>query len=457
MADGGIMGEGVQCSGAGVLSLLEAYGVSKLNRYRKGSVLYRQGDPARFLFVVKRGKVKVSSISLDGGKKTYAILGEGHIVGDVAFLLGDEYESLSEALVDTDAYVITRAEFEHFLAHSPPFCRAVIHDLGDKVRLLARQVQDLTFIDVRQRLESVLLRLADEHGVDTTQGIRIELDITHQDIAEMIAANRSTVTTYLNELRREGFLRKDGRRLVLTPSRKSNALESLREAVLAYDSKMAATWARKVIREGSDLVRVIDALAEVINQADEAYARGDFSLADATRAAVTMQSAILAMQDEIRKRRRGREILGTVVMGTVSGDLHGIGKSMVSTLLISGGFDVTDLGVSVSAEGFVDAIGRHKPDVLVMSSYLTTSLSEQKRVIGALKRANLRHNVKIVVGGGATTEDFAASIGADAYGSTTHSMIWLVKGLLGKYEDSSVDACYITIPQEQNQVRQSTT
>ena len=225
MADGVRMGEGVQRTEVCVLSLLEAYGVSKLNRYRKGSVLYRQGDPARFLFVVKRGKVKISSISPEGKKKTYAILGEGHIVGDVTFLLGGEYESLGEALVNTDAYIITRAEFEHLLAHRAPFCRAVIHDLGDKVRLLARQVRDLTFIDVRQRLENVLLRLADEHGVDTEQGIRIELDITHQDIAEMIAANRSTVTTYLNELRREGFLHKDGRRLVLASSRKISALE----------------------------------------------------------------------------------------------------------------------------------------------------------------------------------------------------------------------------------------
>ncbi|MCG2768625.1 MAG: cobalamin-dependent protein [Anaerolineae bacterium] len=455
MADGVRMGEGVQRTEVCVLSLLEAYGVSKLNRYRKGSVLYRQGDPARFLFVVKRGKVKISSISPEGKMKTYAILGEGHIVGDVTFLLGGEYESLGEALVNTDAYVITRAEFEHLLAHRPPFCRAVIHDLGDKVRLLARQVRDLTFIDVRQRLENVLLRLADEHGVDTEQGTRIELAITHQDIAEMIAANRSTVTTYLNELRREGFLRKDGRCLVLTPSRTMSALESLKEAVLAYDSRMAATWARKVIRGGSNPVRVMEALAEVVNQADEAYARGDLSLADANRAAVTIQSAILVMQDEIRIRRRERETLGTVVIGTVSGDLHGIGKTMVSTLLISGGFDVTDLGVSVSIEGFVEAIGKHKPDVLVMSSYLTTSLSEQKKVIDALKRANLRHGVKIVVGGGATTEDFAAGIGADAYGSTTRGMIWLVKGLLGKYEDSSVDARSIAIPPEQTQVRQS--
>jgi len=437
MGNGDRMGKGVQCAGEGVLSLLEAYGVSRLNRYRKGSVLFRQGDPARFLFVVKRGKVKVSSISSDGGKKTYAILGEGHIVGDVAFLFGGEYESLSEALVDTDAYVITQGEFEHFLTHSPSFCRAVIHDLGNKVRLLARQVRDLSFVDVRQRLESVLLRLADEHGVHTEQGIRIELDITHQDIAEMIAANRSTVTTYLNELRREGFLCKDGRRLVLSPSRKMSALDRLKKAVLAYDSGTVAAWARKVIRGGSNPARVIDALAEVVNQADGAYARGDLSLADATRVAVTMQSAILVMQDEIRKRRREREILGTVVIGTVSGDLHGIGKSMVSTLLISGGFDVTDLGVSVSADGFVDAIGKYKPDVLVMSSYLTTSLSEQRKVIDALNRANLRHDVKIVVGGGATTEDFAAGIGADGYGLTAGCMIRLVKGLLGQYEGSA--------------------
>ena len=448
MADGGIMEEGVQrTGGTGVLSLLEVYGVGKLNRYRKGSVLYRQGDPARFLFVVKRGKVKVSSISPEGGKKTYAILGEGHIVGDVAFLLGDEYESLSEALEDTDAYIITRAEFEHLLVQSPPFCRAVIHDLGDKVRLLARQVQDLTFIDVRQRLKSVLLRLAGEHGIDTEQGIRIELDITHQDLAEMIAANRSTVTTYLSELRREGFLHKDGRRLVLASSRKMSAIESLKEAVLAYDSRMAAIWARKVVRGGGDHARVIDALAEVVNQADGAYARGDFSLADATRAASTIQSTILAIQGESMKRRRERARLGTVVIGTVSGDLHGIGNTMVSTLLIDGGFEVTDLGVSVSTEGFVRAIGEHNPDVLVMSSYLTTSLSEQRKVIDALKRDDLRDRVKIVVGGGATTEDFAASIGADAYGSTTHGMIWLVKRLLGKSEDSGVGARLIAVPQ----------
>jgi 5-methyltetrahydrofolate--homocysteine methyltransferase len=122
--------------------------------------------------------------------------------------------------------------------------------------------------------------------------------------------------------------------------------------------------------------------------------------------------------------------LGKIVLGTVSGDLHDIGKTIAGTLLAADGFDVVDLGVDISTERFVRAVQEEQPAVLGMSSLLTTTAKELARVIEALKEAGIRDSVQVIVGGGAVTKEYAKSIGADGYGQDAELGVRTVKKML---------------------------
>jgi methylmalonyl-CoA mutase cobalamin-binding domain/chain len=119
--------------------------------------------------------------------------------------------------------------------------------------------------------------------------------------------------------------------------------------------------------------------------------------------------------------------VGKVVIGTVRGDLHDIGKNIVIALLSSAGFSVVDLGVDVSCEKFMEAIEKERPDILAMSCLLTVGMDEMKKVIEELRRVGLRGNVKVMVGGRPITSQFAEEIGADAYGSNAIEAVRMAK------------------------------
>jgi 5-methyltetrahydrofolate--homocysteine methyltransferase len=121
---------------------------------------------------------------------------------------------------------------------------------------------------------------------------------------------------------------------------------------------------------------------------------------------------------------------GKVVIGTVKGDLHDIGKNLVSMMFEGGGFEVVDLGVDVSPEKFVDAVRKHKPQVVAMSALLTTTMREMKTILDAIVRAGLKNQVKTIVGGAPLTEKFAKEIGADGYAPDAASAVDVVKSLL---------------------------
>ncbi len=116
-----------------------------------------------------------------------------------------------------------------------------------------------------------------------------------------------------------------------------------------------------------------------------------------------------------RLAERGVEPIGKVVLGTVKGDLHDIGKNLVGMMMIGAGLEVIDVGIDVSEDKFIQAVKEHHPAVLALSALLTTTMSEQKNVIEALKAAGIREKVKVMVGGAPVTDDFAKQIGADAY------------------------------------------
>lgn len=419
----------VQRTGTGILRLVEDSHIGRLKRCKKGDVLCWQGEPAESVFVVKSGKIKIFPVSPKGKAHTYDIVGAGRLVGASALLLGGEYHLMAEASGDAEVYVIPQAEFEDLLVLNPLFSMAVMRELAQMVQLLTCQLEELSFLDVRQRLERCLTRLADQHGVASKEGITIDLGITHQEIADMIAANRSTVTYHLNKLKQEGLLWKQGRRLILTPPQHAEILQNLKRAVVEYDEEGAMSWARRVVSDKVDPLKALDALTAGIRQVDEGFAREELALPDIVGAAFAMKGAMSIVEGEIKRTGRKVRALGTVVIGTVFGDIHDIGKTMVSALLTAGGFRVIDLGVDIAAEQFMEAIREHGPDILAMSALMTMTAPELGKVINALKEQGLRDTVKIMVGGAAITREFARRIGADGYEPTARGAVDLARRL----------------------------
>jgi len=209
-------------------------------------------------------------------------------------------------------------------------------------------------------------------------------------------------------------------------------LENLKRTIIEYDSEGAASWARKAVQEKIDPVKALDTMTAAIKQVGDGFARGELWLPELVGAADAMTSATPIIEEEIKRRGTKRESLGTVVIGTVYGDIHSIGKTMVAVLLTADGFVVNDLGINVTAENFVEGVKRYSPDILAMSALMTMTAPEQKKVIATLKKEGLRDKVKIMVGGGAITQEFADSIGADGYDPTAPGAVKLARRLIGK-------------------------
>lgn len=158
------------------------------------------------------------------------------------------------------------------------------------------------------------------------------------------------------------------------------------------------------------------------------FEKGEYFLPELMAAADTFKTGMVVLEPGLRGSPR--EYQGTVVLGTVSGDVHDIGKNLVSFMLESAGLQVIDLGVDVPAEQFVGAVREHRADCLGLSALLTTTMLGMPKVIEDLGKAGLRQAVKVVVGGAPVSKRYADSIGADGYASDAPSALKLIKGLL---------------------------
>jgi methylmalonyl-CoA mutase cobalamin-binding domain/chain len=127
----------------------------------------------------------------------------------------------------------------------------------------------------------------------------------------------------------------------------------------------------------------------------------------------------------------GAEPVGRVVIGTVQGDLHDIGKNLVAIMLEGGGFEIIDVGVDANADKFIDAVNTRKPDIVALSALLTTTLPSMKNIIDRLNQAGVRNQVKVIIGGAPVTQDFADEIGADGYTDNAGAAVSLARRLLG--------------------------
>lgn len=208
--------------------------------------------------------------------------------------------------------------------------------------------------------------------------------------------------------------------------------QELKEAVIAGIPERAVKAAEKVIKEQLDPVQAIEqGLKAGITVVGEGYASGELFLPDLVLAAETLKAASEVLEKEILSSGNQPVKQGKIVLGTVKGDLHDIGKTILATLLTSHGFDVIDMGVNVSEEEFLETVQLEKPDVIGLSSLLTVTTKEITKVIQALKDKGLRDSVKVIIGGGAVTDAFAEEIEADGYGQNAEFGVRMTKLLLG--------------------------
>ncbi len=210
----------------------------------------------------------------------------------------------------------------------------------------------------------------------------------------------------------------------------SAILGGLRQAVIDCDADSAAHWAEIAVGAQVDPLLALDALTAGIREIGDGFARGELYLPDLLMAADAMTAASAILEDQLQQKGASRPSAGKVVIGTVFGDIHNIGKNMVATLLKAAGFEVLDLGINVRSEEFVSAVKTFGPGILAMSALLTTTAPEQQRVIDALEQAGLRGRVRVIVGGGGITREFARNIGADGFDATAPGAVQLALSLI---------------------------
>ncbi len=207
--------------------------------------------------------------------------------------------------------------------------------------------------------------------------------------------------------------------------------DSLRQSVIEGDPQQAAELARQALLAGLDPLETINqGLVPGIQYTGEQFSCGEMFLPDLMLAAEAMKRALAVLEPEMQRRGSVRQSLGRVVIGTIQGDIHEIGKNLVGTLLNASGFEVFDLGVDVPPQRFAEKAAEVGAQLVGISALLTTTMVRQKEVIGALEGRGLRPQVKVMVGGAPVTRRWAEQIGADGYSEDALGAVTLAKKLL---------------------------
>lgn len=189
--------------------------------------------------------------------------------------------------------------------------------------------------------------------------------------------------------------------------------ESIAEGVISGDENVVKELTQNAIKEGGDLERIIyDGLVKGMDIVAAKWKSGEFFVPEVLIASRAMKSGMAMVSPLLEKEM---EKVGIVVIGTVKGDVHNIGKDLVGLMLEGAGFKVIDLGTNVDKEVFIRAVQENKPSIVGISALLTTTMPYMKEVISALDGAGLRERLKIMIGGAPVNQNFADSIGADGY------------------------------------------
>ncbi len=207
-------------------------------------------------------------------------------------------------------------------------------------------------------------------------------------------------------------------------------IEQIKDAVVNRKRKEIEGLVRAAIDEKVDLNAIInDGLISAMDIVGKQFGSGEIFVPEMLVAAITMKMGLEIVKPLLQGE--ASQPKGTILMGTVQGDLHDIGKNLVIMMLEGAGFKVIDLGVDLSVEKVVEKVREIKPDVLGLSALLTTTMPEMQNVIAMIQEQGLRDSVKIMVGGAPVDSKFAQKIGADGYGEDAADAVQLAKKLIG--------------------------
>ena len=203
----------------------------------------------------------------------------------------------------------------------------------------------------------------------------------------------------------------------------------LAQAVVDGEPEDAEEIAQDALDKGLDpLACINEGLSPGIDRVGELFATGEYYLPDLIMGGDAMKAALTILEPALTGDQ-GRDILARVVLGTVEGDLHEIGKTLVGTMLTANGFQVTDIGVDKTSADFIDAVRQSGATLIGASALLTTTMLQQQKLIEALEEAGLREQVKVMIGGAPVTETWAEQIGADGYAEDAISAVAEAKRL----------------------------
>ncbi len=206
-------------------------------------------------------------------------------------------------------------------------------------------------------------------------------------------------------------------------------LDTIYEGIIDGEIRAIPGYVQSALDADMPPKQILDeGMIEAMGEVGQLFEDGEFFVPEMLVAARSMQAGL----DVLKPRLTGSDVkpIGTLVIGTVKGDIHDIGKNLVSMMMEGGGFKVVDLGINQSADDFIAAIEEHKPDVVGMSALLTTTMGYMGEVIDALKEKNLRDDIIIIVGGAPLNDAFAEEVGADAYCRTAGVAVEMSKKLM---------------------------
>ena len=211
---------------------------------------------------------------------------------------------------------------------------------------------------------------------------------------------------------------------------KENTLDQMSQAIIDGDKKLAQSLANLAIDNNMNLMEVIEnGFIPGIQKVGDLWEKGEYFLPELITSSECMKSVMNILQPEMEKAKIRKKSLGKIVIGTVQGDIHDIGKNLVASMFSANGFDVIDLGGNVPLDKFVYAAVEAKADFICLSALLTTTMLGQKQVIEMLKEKDLRQRFKIMVGGSPVTQKWADEIGADGYAENAMTAVLKAKEL----------------------------
>lgn len=215
----------------------------------------------------------------------------------------------------------------------------------------------------------------------------------------------------------------------------NSLMSTLKDQLFAFDSDKFVETVKKAVEQGHDPLEIVNALTEVLKEIGKKFENGEIFLVHLVAAGDAARRATgEVLEPLIKKRSERRQTLGKVLIGTVAGDIHDIGKNIVAMMLFTAGFEVYDIGKDIPAEEFVRKATELSADIIALSALLTTTLPAQHDVIEALEKAGLRDKVKVLVGGAPATAKWAEEAGADGYGEDAIEAVKIAKKLLGVKE-----------------------